>query len=71
MTLSRTHFLRQSLHTCVLALYLFPTHFVLTYLFNYVLTHSHTHLVKYIHTRCKFDIEAYQGIAIYYIALSL
>ena len=37
---------------------------ILTCLLNYSLTHSPTHLIKYIHTRIKFNIAVYQDITI-------
>ena len=44
---------------------------ILTCLLNQLLTHWHTHLVKYTHTKFKFKIGAYQDITIYYYALSI
>ena len=54
----------QSLPTCLLTR-------ILTCLLNYFLIHSYTQLVKYKHTKLKFNITAYQDITIYYYALSL
>ena len=72
LTLPCSQFHRVNLY-CVNS-YFLPTCIltrILTCLLNYLLTHSPTHLIKYIHTRIKFNIAVYQDITIYYHPLLL